>query len=204
MKMMNIILLMFLTLTVFSQTEKEVKMFNLMNDVRQNPKNNAVVVALDSTIKSYENQLTSLNKRLTPVKIGNMIVKQKIDSMNIMKTIELVNVYLIHLRNTKEFLKNVSPVKALVFDKTMYDSYKNYDISKTKGLKHTDVYKKAENMVVVQKDPVIALMNLIVDFPYGIGEKGHRDNIFNTKYTKACVFENTTTLSEVTYIQGFK
>lgn len=203
--MMNIFSLMFLTLTVFSQTENEVKMFNLMNQVRQNPTNNLVVVALDSTITSYENKLQSLNKRLVPVKIGNMTVKQKIDSVNILKSIDLIKVILPHLYNTKDFLKKQTPLKALTFDKNMYDVYKKYDLSKTKGAKHTgfgsDVIK-SENMVVSEKDPVVALMNLIVDFPYDFNNKGHRNNIFSNTHTKTCVVEND--LSEVTYLQGFK
>jgi len=206
MKMiLNIFTLMFLTLTVFSQTENEVKMFNLMNQVRQNPTNNPVVIALDSTIKSYELKLQSLKKRLTPVKIGNMIVKQKIDSFNILKSIDLVNVYLSHLYNTKDFLKKQNPVKALTFDKDMYDAYKKYDLTKTKGAKHTDLgsaVRKSENIVCVETDPVLALLNLIVDFPYDFNNKGHRDNIFKTTHTKTCVVENN--LSEVTYLQGFK
>lgn len=206
MKMiLNIFTLMFLTLTVFSQTENEVKMFNLMNQVRQNPTNNLVVIALDSTIKSYELKLQSLNKRLVPVKIGNMVVKQKIDSFNILKSIDLVKVYLSHLYNTKDFLNKQTPVKALTFDKDMYDSYKEYDLTKTKGAKHTDLgfnVRKSENIVCVETDPVLALLNLIVDFPYDFNNKGHRDNIFKTTYTKTCVVENN--LTEVTYLQGFK
>jgi len=196
---------MFLTLTVFSQTENEVKMFNLMNQVRQNPTNNLVVVALDSTITSYENKLQSLNKRLVPVKIGNMTVKQKIDSVNILKSIDLIKAILPHLYNTKDFLKKQTTLKALTFDKYMYDAYKKYDLSKTKGAKHTDVgvdVRKSENMVISEKDPVVALMNLIVDFPYDFNNKGHRNNIFSNTHTKTCVVEND--LSEVTYLQGFK
>jgi len=205
MKLIMNILLVFVTLTVFSQTENEVKVFNLMNQVRQNPTNNPVVVALDSAINFNENKLNSLNKRLIPVKIGNFTVKQKIDSVNILKNIDLVKVYLSHLYNTKEFLKKQTPLKAFTFDKTMYDAYKKYDLSKTKGAKHTDVgpdVRKSENMVVLEKNPVDAVLNLIVDFPYDFNKKGHRDNIFSTTHTKTCVVENT--LSEVTYIQGFK
>ena len=205
MKMViNIFTLMFLTLTVFSQTENEVKMFNLMNQVRQNPTNNPVVIALDSIIKSYELKLQSLNKRLVPVKIGNMAVKQN-DSFNILKSIDLVNVYLSHLYNTKDFLKKQTPVKALTFDKDMYYAYKKYDLTKTKGVKHTDLgsaVRKSENIVVTETDPVLALLNLIVDFPYDFNNKGHRDNIFKTTHTKTCVVENN--LTEVTYLQGFK
>lgn len=203
--MFNIFTLMFLTLTVFSQTKNEVKMFNLMNQVRQNPTNNPVVVALDSTIKSYEDKLQSLNKRLAPVKISNMVVKQKIDSVGILKSIDFLKNYLSHLYNTKDFLNKQNHVTALTFDKDMYDAYKKYDLTKTKGAKHTDLgsaVRKSENIVMDETEPVLALLNLIVDFPYDFNNKGHRDNIFKTTHTKTCVVENN--LTEVTYLQGFK
>ena len=196
---------MFLTLTVFSQTKNEVKMFNLMNQVRQNPTNNPVVVALDSTIKSYEDKLQSLNKRLAPVKISNMVVKQKIDSVGILKSIDFLKNYLSHLYNTKDFLNKQNHVTALTFDKDMYDAYKKYDLTRTKGAKHTDLgsaVRKSENIVMDETEPVLALLNLIVDFPYDFNNKGHRDNIFKTTHTKTCVVENN--LTEVTYLQGFK
>lgn len=203
--MFNIFTLMFLTLTVFSQTKNEVKMFNLMNQVRQNPTNNPVVVALDSTIKSYEDKLQSLNKRLAPVKMSNMVVKQKIDSVGILKSIDFLKNYLSHLYNTKDFLNKQNHVTALTFDKDMYDAYKKYDLTKTKGAKHTDLgsaVRKSENIVMDETEPVLALLNLIVDFPYDFNNKGHRDNIFKTTHTKTCVVENN--LTEVTYLQGFK
>ena len=137
--------------------------------------------------------------------MSNMVVKQKIDSVGILKSIDFLKNYLSHLYNTKDFLNKQNHVTALTFDKDMYDAYKKYDLTKTKGAKHTDLgsaVRKSENIVMDETEPVLALLNLIVDFPYDFNNKGHRDNIFKTTHTKTCVVENN--LTEVTYLQGFK
>jgi len=173
MKMMNIFFLMFLTLTVFSQTPDEKLMMIEINKVRSNP-------------TSYIKVIEDFKKMKTDTTIGGFTVTRKSNTDWVKECDETIN-----------FLKTAKPVDTLTFDNVMYNKLTNY---KFVG-KHTSLNTNGtENIVGSDYDVKFTLALLLIDDGYTV--KGHRLNLMDPKAKKVAVkkvnYNNT-----VFYVQDF-
>jgi len=190
MKKFIFILSFFIHFVSFSQTEDEIKMFLIVNELRTNPKSflqylDSLKVVSLTTIEKLESDIS--NYRSGKYR-GDSIIKKE--------WIAEEKFYLSELEDAYNFLNNVSPVPPLLFDETMYQILDTFD--KTKSLYQKDEqtvylvhlskiksYQKnwAENLLCSREyySPVKVVMNFIID--YTVKDRGHRKTLFSTKYT---------------------
>jgi uncharacterized protein YkwD len=176
MKNLLIIIATILSFTASAQTASEKEMFNLVNQVRTNPK---------SFIPVIEAYIADMSK---PKKVGSLTVTKKVDPSVIAELKSLIS-----------FLNTVKPVDSLVFSQNTYIITKLQAtfMDSTKQVTHNsfngDSYAKrikplgltgGENCTT-GADAKTAMILLLLD--YKATEKGHRNNIFNPTYTKLSV-----------------
>jgi hypothetical protein len=157
MKMMNIFFLMFLTLTVFSQTTDEKLMMIEINKIRSNP---------SSYIKVIEDF-----KKMKTTTIGGFTVTRK-------STVDWVK----ECDETINFLKTAKPVDTLTFDKEFYNKLTNFNFVG----EHTHLNTNGtENLVISNSDITYGMALLLIDAGYTTKE--HRVNLMNSKVKKVAV-----------------
>lgn len=176
-------LILFLSISVFSQTLREKEVFDIVNQVRMYPDSNIVLDDINKEI--------STRKRL--MKNPNVNVDVNFEDR------------LVCLEETKQFLLNQSPVDSLVWDSVLYERYVKFDITKTESsgkISHTYMeLNYSENIIGFGKTPLESVKEFILDCR--VESKGHRKNIFSDN-NKMCVFENLDSKkSPVNFIQGF-
>ena len=206
MKKSLTLLLIILPFVSFTQTIEEVKMLNLINQIRTSPR--SFIPMLDSLKNKeleYENQnnTMSLVDELKKKISENIMVSfktsqsEKFEKRNIIRDID----------ETISFLDTVSPVSPLKFDTTMYNTMKNHNFKqneKNDSIKHidnsqTDHLSWGEN--ISTSDEVIdTMLQFIIDS--NNDNKGHRKNIFNEKWNIVAVVQ-VDNCQNIKFVQNF-
>jgi len=157
MKMMNIFFLMFLTLTVFSQTTDEKLMLIEVNKVRSNP-------------ASYIKVVEDFKKMKTDTTIGGFTVTRKSNTDWVKECDETIN-----------FLKTAKSVDTLTFDKEAYNKLTNFNFVG----EHTHLVTNGSENVVISNSVTEGLVLLLIDA--NVPDKAHRINLMNPKAKKVAV-----------------
>lgn len=176
-----------LTATATAQTAEELKMVNLINEVRTNPK---------SFIPAVEFYIEILESKSKPfVEIKGATVTKKTNH-----TSDAVKPMIDEAKKLIVFLNTVKPVDKLEISNELYPVTKIFAsyLDSTKQLGHTGYNgqslnartKKFRFMLVGEncvKDANVetAMLQLLLDF--GTKSKGHRTNIFDKSFTKVAV-----------------
>lgn len=179
-KLITIIFLFISVSASFAQTAEETEMFNLINQVRTNPKSFVPVV---------EAFIADLNtEKVINVNGVKMKMTKKVDPALITEAQQLI-----------AFLNTVKPVGTLKSSSTTYGISKTHAeyMDSTKQVTHTSANGQSyssrlkafgltggENCTT-GSDPKHAMVLLLLDFKAKV--KGHRNNIFNPQYTKVSV-----------------
>ena len=169
---------LFVTLSTFAQTPDEAEMFNLINEVRTNPKSFVPVV------EAYIADLNTV--KIINVNGVKMTVTKKVDQTLVKEAKELI-----------KFLNTAKPVSSLSLSKATYDIAKKQVVfmDSTKQVTHngpngvtfaerTKGFLIGENCTA-GNNAKQAMLLLLLDYRAIV--KGHRNNILNPQYTKVSV-----------------
>lgn len=176
MKNLLIIIATILSFTATAQTATEKEMFELVNQVRTNPK--SFIPVVEAYIESCK-------------KFNAMGGKAKANGQS-------VN-FIAEANTLIRFLKTAKPVNALELSTKTYTITKTHAnfLDSTKQVTHTSAKGESYNNrlkvlgltggenCTTGNDVKRAMLLLLLDI--GVTEKGHRDNIFNDKYTKVSI-----------------
>ena len=154
---MNIFFLMFLTLTVFSQTTDEKLMMIEINKIRSNP-------------SSYIKVIEDFKKMKTPTTIGGFTVTRKSNTDWVKECDETIN-----------FLKTAKPVDTLTFDKDFYNKLTNFNFVG----EHTHLNTNGAENIVPSNSVTYGMALLLIDA--NVPGKEHRINLMNPKAKKVSV-----------------
>jgi uncharacterized protein YkwD len=187
MRILILLILTFLSLNATSQTSDEIEMIVLVNKVRTNPQ--SLIPAVEDYIKS----ITELINHK-----GNFTLKSN-PNKNI--NAEVIS----EAKKLIAFLRTAKSVNTLELSLVLYPITKSHAqyLDSINQLKHTgpngepfaNRFKNTGLMCgencVISSSAINGLILLLIDL--GNKDKGHRDNIFNPKYTQIAVgkFGNT-------------
>jgi len=188
MKNLLILLVTLFSFTATAQTAEEIDMVVLVNQVRTNPK--SFVPAVEAYIKTLEaktNPFGGVNIK------GATVTKKTSNASAAFKPL------IAEAKALIVFLNTVKPVKALELSLVLYPvaSEQAKYLDSIKQLGHTGAngksFTKRTSMLATLvgencatgATATDALLMLLID--YGDKPKGHRANIFNTKYTQMSV-----------------
>lgn len=178
MKNLLIIIATILSFTATAQTAKEIEMVTLVNQVRTNPKSFIPVV------EAYMTEMNTATKTLA----GGVKMTRKVNPALIAE-----------LKNLITFLKTVKPVGELKTSTVLYPITKKFVsyLDSVKQITHVGPNgqtladrTKSTGLLVGENcttggDVNHAMILLLLDFKAEV--KGHRNNIFNPKFTKIAV-----------------
>ena len=188
MKNLFIAITIILSLTSSAQTAQETEMFNLVNQVRTNPK--SFIPVVEEYIKTLEVSPESFGG----IKLKGVTVTKKTNNA---KTI--TNPLIAEAKDLIIFLKTQKSVKALNVSPSLYviakaqadymDTIKNLTHNGPNGESASKRFTKnfilcGENCATGTSATNV-MLSLLID--YGIKDKGHRKNIFLKEFTKIAV-----------------
>jgi uncharacterized protein YkwD len=179
MKKLITIILVFSSLSAsFAQTAKEKEMVVMVNQVRTNPK--SFIPVVEEYIKNVEsgNNVTGSKIKMTITSNPKMIAEAKalIVFLNTVKPVDSLKTSSVLYPITKSHVEYLDSIKSL--SHTGRNGQTLADRTKSTGL------TCGEN-VTTGGDVKLAMLFLLID--YNATVKGHRNNIFNAKYTKIAV-----------------
>lgn len=169
MEKIILIVLLLISVKTNAQSPKEIEMFDLINELRTNPK------SFIEIIENYEKSIT------------NFSFKQNGKPINI----------LVETKKLKIFLKSVKPVNKLEFSNEIYTvtkTHANY-LDSLKILSHTGkngltLRKRLPNITVGENvgnnlTPIQSVISFLLDL--SDKDKGHRKNLLNPIWTKVSI-----------------
>lgn len=193
MKTLITLILLSLSVTYVGQTQKEIEMIILVNQVRTNPK--SFIPVVESYIKTQDSLIQINNKPLSEkVKLPSTIVITK-STNNYLKVNNYYEERITECKRLITFLKTQKPVKPLTSCSYLYiiaSSQVKY-IESIKHLTHdgpngetatkrfTKGYILCGENCAIGETPTKVLLELLIDS--GVKDKGHRKNIFLKEFT---------------------
>jgi uncharacterized protein YkwD len=188
MKNLLVAITIILSLTSSAQTAQETEMFNLVNQVRTNPK--SFILVVEAYIKTLETTPESFGS----IKLKRVTVTKKTNNA---KTIS--NPLIKEAKELIVFLTSQKPLKALTISPSLYVIAKAQSeyIDSIKKLTHDgpngeSVSKRFKNNIILcgencaaSTSATNAMLLLLID--NGVKDKGHRKNIFLKEFTKIAV-----------------
>lgn len=190
MKKLLIIIATILSFTASAQTSEEIDMVILLNQVRTNP--TSFIPAVEAYIAKIEAEKAAFAKLTKNATVKGDFFKTK-------------NEILIEAKALIGFLKTVQPVKALELSVYLYPTTKSHSqyLDSTNQMTHIGhngqtLTQRTKNLSLLVGEncgigatPTELMLQLLID--YKVEGKGHRANIFSTKYSQVSAAKTGTT-----------